>query len=214
MFIITNLYQVNSWKSLMREEFKNNHRDWEEVEKDTETAVIRDGHYFMKNSSPSNWNFYKMKTALKKNQDFIIEANVQLENHEDCFGHVGIVWGFDENNEYLNRFTLSADGKRVLVMHFEKDHRRICHRFQNRQLPKINRKEPVRFSIIRMGDYFYFFINKIAVYTAHESMFAEYGSYVGYYIEPGLKMKSNYMEVKKISADTMDVTTGMQQLMN
>lgn len=214
MFIITSLYEVNTCKSLMREEFKNNHRNWEQVENETEKAFISEGNYFMKNSSSSNWNFYKMKTALKRNQNFILEAYLQLENYEDCYGHFGLVWGFDRNNEHLNRFTLSADGKRALVMHFEKDHRKIYHRFQNRQLSKINRKEPIRFSIIRMGDYFYFFINKMVAYTAHESMFADNGSYVGYYIEPGLEIKSNYIEVKKISADTMDVTTGMQQLMN
>lgn len=214
MYVISSLYRVSKCKSILKEDFKNNKRGWEEVEKETETAWIENGAYYMKNTTLTRWNFYKMKTALKKDQDFILEAYIQPKNQEGRYGHFGLLWGFDEQHEYLNRFTLSADGKRSVVAHFEKDHRRIVHRFQNRKLPKIDRKQPIRFSIIRMGDYVHFFINKKVVYSAHESLFAKNGNYIGYYIEPGMEISTNYIELKKIIADEMEVTTGMQQLMS
>ena len=125
-----------------------------------------------------------------------------------------MVWGFDKNCENLNRFTLSADGQRALIMHFEKDHKNVFHRFQNRKLPKFNINKPVRFTIIKLGEYFHFLINKTNVYIAHESFFAACGNFAGYYIEPGLSIKSNYLEVKRIRAYPMEAMMGLQLLMN
>ena len=71
----------------------------------------------------------------------------------------------------------------------------------------------VRFSIIKLEDYFYFFINKVKVYTVHESVFFDKGFFVGYYIEPELSMKSDFFEVKKIKAKEVEVENGLQLLM-
>ena len=128
--------------------------------------------------------------------------------------HFGLVWGFDKNFEYLNRFTLSADGKRAIIMNFEKNHNHIIHRFHKRKLPKINMNEPVQFSIIKLNGNFYFLINKYIVYIAHESLFVNSGNYAGYYIEPRLSIKSNFFEVKKIKSKALEVTTGLQQLIS
>ena len=213
MHIITELYQINSCQSVLQDNFANNKRKWEITDISSEKSEIKEGYYHMDNKSETNWNFYKTKTSLKDNQDFVFEASIELENKEDLWGHFGLVWGFDEDHQFLNRFTLSADGRRALIMHFQKDHKRVFHRFQNRKLPKFNINKPIRFSIIKMGDYFHFLINEITVYIAHESLFAAEGNYIGYYIEPGLSIKSNYIEVKKIKARPMKVSSGFNQLM-
>ena len=214
MHIITELYQVNSCQSVLQENFSNNKRKWEITDIPSEKSEIKDGYYHMNNKSETRWNYYKTKTVLKQDQDFVLEALIEIENKEDSCGHFGLVWGFDEDHQFLNRFTLSADGRRALIMHFEKDHKRVFHRFQNRKLPKFHINKPIRFSIIKMGNYFHFLINEITVYMAHESMFAAEGNYVGYYIEPGLSIKSNYIEVKKIKARPMKVATGFNQLIS
>jgi hypothetical protein len=213
MNIITDLYQLESTESLVLENFTNNKRKWEEVNIETERAFIKDGYYRMENTSKSRWNYYKTKSHLKKGDDFIIEASIELDKKEDIFNHFGLVWGFDEERKYLNRFTLSADGKRALIMHFEKNHHVDFHRFQTRKLPKIDMSKSVRFSIIKLEDYFYFFINKVKVYTVHESVFCTKGFFVGYYIEPELAMKSDFFEVKKIKAKAIKVENGLQSLM-
>jgi hypothetical protein len=213
MHIITDLYQVDNTQSLLLENFTNNKHKWEETNIESETANIKDGYYWIENNTKNRWNFYKTKSYLKKGDDFIIETNIAIEKKEDVFGHFGLVWGFDEERKYLNRFTLSADGKRALIMHFEKNHHIDFHRFQNRKLPQINMDKMIRFSIVKLSDYFYFFINKYKVYMVHESVFCAKGFFVGYYIEPQLAMKSNFFEVKKIKARSLDVVTGFQQLM-
>ena len=213
MHIITDLYEVESCRTVLTEKFINNKRKWEEVNIASEKAIVKDGCYWMSNTSKSSWNYYKTKVPLKKGEDFLIETIVELEKREDVYGHFGLVWGFDEDRKFLNRFTLSADGKRALIMHFEKDHNRIFHRFQNRKLPKFDLKKPIHFSIIKMGEYFHFLINKQKVYMAHESVFCSNGVFAGYYIEPQLSMKSTFFEVKKIKLQAVEVITGMQQLM-
>ena len=214
MNIITDIYQLESTESLVLENFTNNKRKWEEVNIETEKAFIKDGYYWMENSSKSRWNYYKTKSHLKKGDDFIIETSIELEKKEDIFNHFGLVWGFDEERKYLNRFTLSADGKRALIMHFERNHHIDFHRFQTRKLPKIDMNKSVCFSIIKLEDYFYFFINKVKVYTVHESVFCTKGLFVGYYIEPELSMKSDFFEVKKIKAKRLEADKGMQGLMS
>jgi hypothetical protein len=214
MNIITDLYQLESSESLLLENFTNNKRKWEVVNIETEKAFIKDGYYHMENTSKSRWNYYKTKSHLKKGDDFIIETSIELEKKEDIFNHFGLVWGFNEERKYLNRFTLSADGKRALIMHFEKNHHIDFHRFQTRKLPKIDMNKSVRFSIIKLEDYFYFFINKVKVYTVHESVFCAKGFFVGYYIEPELSMKSDFFEVKKIKVKRLETEEGMQGLMS
>jgi hypothetical protein len=214
MHILTELFQIVNRQSILLENFSNNNRKWEIVDIETEKTMIKEGYYHMHNTSTRRWNYYKMKTALKKGQDFIIETIIELNKKEDNYGHFGLLWGFDNKIDYVNRFTLSADGKRALIMHFEKDHHKIYHRFQNRKLPFINLKKPIQFSIIKLGEYLHFFINQRKIYLAHESLFANDNSYIGYYIEPGLSIKSNYLEVKKLSSRALDVVTGIQQLMS
>lgn len=214
MHLITELFDIESMQILLSDNFKNNKNKWEEINIDSEKASIKDGYYYMDNTSKSSWNYYKNKAPFKKGQNFVVDSLITLEKKEDVYGHFGLIWGFDEERKYLNRFTLSADGKRVLVMHFEKDHHKIYHRFQNKKLPKFDMKKPIRFSIIKLGEYFYFFINKQKVYLAHESMFCANGFFVGYYIEPHLSIKSNFFEVKKINVRALEVQTGLQHLMN
>ena len=214
MQIITDLYQIESSQTLVLEIFTNNKRKWEETNIESEKAFIKDGYYWMENTSKSRWNYYKTKSHLKKGDDFIIETAIELENKEDAFGHFGLVWGFAEERKYLNRFTLSADGKRALIMHFEKNHHVDFHRFQTRKLPKIDMNKSVRFSIIKLEDYFYFFINKVKVYTVHESVFCAKGFFVGYYIEPELAMKSDFLEVRKLKGKKVQMEDGWQRIMN
>ena len=214
MKVITDLYEVESCESILTETFANNTRKWEETNIESEKAFLKAGYYWMENTSKSSWNYYKTKSHLKKGDDFIIETAIELEKKEDAFGHFGLVWGFDEERKYLNRFTLSADGKRALIMHFEKNHHIDFHRFQTRKLPKIDMKKSVRFSIIKLEDYFYFFINKVKVYTLQESVFCTKAFFVGYYIEPELSMKSYFFEVKKIKVKRLEAEEGMQGLMS
>lgn len=214
MHIIPALYHIERCVSVIKEDFKNNKRKWELVESETESAFLENGRYTMINKAEGRWKYYKTKSNLKKDQHFMLDAYIDLKRNENSFGHFGLVWGFDDELEYFNRFTMSADGKRVLIMHFEKDHREVFHRFQTRKNTKAIRNRPIRFTIYRIGEYYHFSINGKTIYTAHEYHFARNGSYVGFYVEPGIEISSSFLEIKKIKLHHINTHAGLHQLMN
>ncbi len=213
MLLITQLFEVDNCQSILRDDFTNNKRKWEITNKEAREAFIKDGSYWMENKSNAGWNYYKIKSPIKTTRNFIIDTKIELLN-KNQHGHFGLVWGFDKNKEMLNRFSLSADGERVIIMQFEKNHRRVYHRFHLRILRKINLNQAVRFTIIKIDSFFYFLIDESIVNISHESHFINGGPLIGYYLEPLLSIRSKYIEVKKIKATEIKAVTGLNKLIN
>ncbi|MEI8053449.1 MAG: hypothetical protein WCH52_06845 [Bacteroidota bacterium] len=213
MHIMTQLYRINNFYPVLKENFTSNKRRWEITDADTENTYINEGHYFMQNKSIENWKYYKIKTLLKSKDNFVIDTTIELIDY-DVPGHFGLVWGFNKDVNLLNKFTISVDAERSLMMFFDKNYRTIYSRYQCKKLPKINIKKPIRFSIIKLGVSYYFLVNNTIISIIHESQFIHDGPYLGYYIEPGLKIKSKYLTVKRINAMEMDVVSGLNMLLD
>lgn len=211
MHIITELFHVERCQTKLKSDFSKGKHQWEQVNNASEESKIENGFYWMKNKSPHNWHYFKTKSPVYHFENVVFDTSIELDSKNE-HGHFGLVWGFDKNMEVLNRFSLSADGERLLIMQFQKDHEKIFHRFHKRVTPKINMNQPVRFTIIKMGNYFHFLINQKNMYICHESQFNNNDQFVGYYVEPGLHIKSSYFEIKKLTANEMDVFTGLNLL--
>jgi hypothetical protein len=213
MHIISDLYHIDKSISVVKEDFSNNKRNWEIVDNPEEKAVLENGVYNMINCSAGSWHYYKTKSGLKNDRFFLLDTCITLKSKQDCYGHFGLLWGFDDDMDSFNRFTLSADGKRVLVMQFDKDHNEVYHRFQTRKHPTIHLARPIRFTIFKMGEYYHFSINGTEVYSAHEYHFSPVGKYVAYYVEPGLEVSSNLLEVKRFKVHAVKTNSGLNQLL-
>lgn len=196
MEIILQQAEILHSETLFRDDFDNNLKNWETVKNDDEQAFIKDGYYWMENTSNSRWMYYKTKLPLNKKDDFLIDTEIEILSKNE-YGHVGLVWGFGKGVEVLNRFTVSADGKRVLVMQFDKNHHREYHRFHSWNL-KPSKEGSVRLSIAKIDGYFYFLHNGNLVYSCHISHFADDGPYIGFYVEPGILIRSSYIETKRL----------------
>ena len=153
----------------------------------------------MENLTDSKWNFYKSRLPDHLGPNWIIETQIELLSRNE-FGHFGLVWGFDQSREYVNRFTLSADGIRGLVMHFQKDHQRVFHRFQ-KEYSEAQTDGYVDFGLLKIDTYYYFLLNKQLMYVCEQSHFANQGNYFGYYLEPGLQIRSSYMTVNRLKIE-------------
>jgi hypothetical protein len=182
-------------ETVLKENFTNPISNWEQVKNTAEQAFIKDGHYWMENKDTDRWKYYKHILPLKLEADCMIDTHIELMSTTDS-GHYGLVWGFDDAREILNRFTVSADGKRFYIMQFQKDHHRVFHRFHT-LLPN-GIKDMVRLTIIKAQEYFYFLVNGILLYTCHQKQFACMGNNFGYYVEPGIFIRSNYIAVKRL----------------
>lgn len=184
----------NSTVSIIDENFTNNRNNWEEVDNNKECARIENGNYYMENHDEWSWKFYHLNFPIKRNDNFKITTRISIEKIVEI-GQAGIVWGFDKNHEVLNRFTIAADLKRFTIMQFEKDHRKIYHRFSD----KLNRpliKSINELMIIKENKYLFFKINDSVIYICHEAHFCNYGPRVGYYVEPGIKISSNFFSIE------------------
>jgi hypothetical protein len=171
--------------------------DLEIVDNESEKTYIKDNHYHIENLTQSRWNYYKHKIPDHTGENWTITSNIEILSKEQ-FSHCGLVWGFNEEKEYLNRFTISADGKRAVVMHFQKDHNRVFHRYQKKIALRKN-AQPIELTICKLNSYFYFLLNRELIYLCEKSHFAEHGSYFGFYIEPGLHIRSSSISVHKLT---------------
>lgn len=199
-------------ESLFMDDFDNNLKGWEVTRNMEEQAFMKDSYYWMENTDKSNWKYYKMKMPLKRKDDFIIDTKIEILS-KDEYGHVGLVWGFNKDREVLNRFSVSADGERFVVMHFQKDHHQVYHRFHYRE-PNPVKTDVVRLSIVKISGYFYFLLNSKLVYTCHATHFADYGPYCGFYVEPGILIRSPYIEVKRLITKPSEANCFINQLLS
>ncbi len=151
----------------------------------------------MENLTESRWNYYKNKMPANIGENWMIETSIELLSR-DQYGHFGIVWGFDDDREHLNRFTISADGERGVVMHFQKDHHRVYHRYQ-KNFSDLSTSYPVNLAVLKLDNYFYFLVERQLMYICEQSHMANEGNGFGYYIEPGLFIRSSYMTVNRLT---------------
>lgn len=211
MELSLNAHEILHQESVLREDFNNNLLNWEITSEKNESAFIKDGFYWMENKTEHKWTYYKQPMPLRSKADFIIDTVIELVGSE-AYGHAGIVWGFDDERIFLNRFTVSADGERCTIIHFHKDHHFTKHRFQLRKSNGFDRK-PVRLSVAKIESNYYFFVNDIQVYTCNTAHLGYYGNNFGYYVEPELFIRSPYIEIHRLIAKPVEKTP-LKELIN
>lgn len=197
MIITPQTFQLAENKMVFNKVFVPGQSAWEMVDTDSERTFIKNNHYYMENLTESRWNYYKNKMPANIGENWMIETSIELLSR-DQYGHFGIVWGFDEEREHLNRFTVSADGERGVVMHFQKDHHRVYHRYQ-KNFSDLSTSYPVNLAVLKLDNYFYFLVERQLMYICEQSHMANYGNGFGYYIEPGLFVRSSYMTVNRLT---------------
>jgi len=196
MILQLNNHNVLHSEIVFEDNFKNNIANWEINKNLKEQSFIKDGYYWMENKDDHNWHYFKNVSPLKRGENFIIDTDIEIMS-PDNIGHIGLVWGFDDKLEQLNRFCISGDGDRLLVTNFERNNLSIFHRYQSwRQ--KIDTKMPIRLSIIKIDKYFHFLINEKLVYSCNGKHFTDRGPLFGYYIEPGILIRSSKMKITRL----------------
>lgn len=188
--ITTSLTRSSSW-AYIDEYFEDNRHGWEITEKDTETSAIMNGTFWMINKTESQWNYYHNSCLSLEGTTWKIEANLACVPG-DQHNQLGLVWGFDEAPEILNRFAISADGKNATVLCFERQHRRVFHRFHT-SIKNIDTSAGFKLSVLRNGNYYYFMINNQLIYLCHEKHFIHSGNRFGFYVEPQLRVSCNHI---------------------
>jgi len=189
-------YQLEMQQVLLSNHFHRDASGWKIVDNKNEKTFVRDNHYWLENISEQTRLTYEKLMPVDVADDWFLEAEIELMS-DKAEGHYGLVWGFNEEKEMLNSFTVSADGKSALVMHHENNSGCVLHHFQ-KNWDIENNKHPVHLAILKMCDYYYFLINQNMFYVCEASHFAANGSYAGYCVDPGLLIRSRSFSLTKM----------------
>lgn len=191
--------EIKHKDTLFEDHFDNNIAGWEIIEDEDERSFISDGHYFMENRSQSRWMFFHKSLPKGLPRNYVINTEIELLDHEG-YGQFGLVWGFTKPHHILNRFVVSAESERFTVSRFEKDHHRIFHRFSGLREHQDEPNRKFFLSIMLLDDYFYFFLQQYSppVYICHRSQLASEGDRFGFYVEPGIIIRADYIKVQRI----------------
>ena len=173
---------------------------WETVESDTESAFFKMGRYIMENKTDSRWNYYHKALPDNLADNFIIKAEIEVVENNKGYGQYGLVWGFEEDGDYLNKFVASTEESSFVVSSFERNHNVYKHRFSELFFNYNTSGKKQFFSILKLDGYYYFFLNKYdrPNYVVHASHLPMFGDRFGFYIEPGLKMVCESITVKNL----------------
>ena len=185
---------------IVDDNFGQRQEGWETVESDTEGAFFRFGRYIMENKTDSRWNYYHKALPDNLADNFIIKAQIEVVENHKGYGQYGLVWGFEEDGDYLNKFVASTEESSFVVSSFERKHNVHKHRFSELFFNYNTSGKKQFFSILKLDGYYYFFLNKYdrPNYVVHASHLPMFGDRFGFYIEPGLKMVCESITVKNL----------------
>lgn len=203
MIQILPIANVIHQETVLKDNFESKFERWELIEDEDEKAFIKDSYYWMENKSKTRWMFYHKKLPISIQENFIIRAEIELLQSKKSYGQYGLVWGFDKEHAELNKFVVSTNNQDFTISKFQKDHQYQKHRFSGDFENYSPESKKQFFSIVKLDNYYYFFLNKYdrPVYMAHISQIAMQGDRFGFYVEPGILIRCDIIEVKRLIID-------------
>ena len=200
MIQILPLADIMHEEVLLEDDFSSKFEGWEIIEDNEEKSFIKDSHYWMENKSKRRWMFYHKKLPVSSKENFIIKAEIELLNSNNDYGQYGLVWGFDKEHQELSKFVVSSEKNDFTISKFQKDHEFSRHRFSD-SFEKFGFEVNKQFfSIVKLENYYYFFLNQHdkPVYVTHVSQMPMEGNRFGFYVEPGIMIRCDKIEVKRL----------------
>ena len=104
-------------------------------------------------------------------ESFIIRAKIEVLNNKRELGQYGLVWVFDKADEELSKFMVSTENKNFTIAKFQKAQEYKEHGFSGKYEKNGFEFNQQFFSIVKLDNYFYFFLNHFdrSVYMTHMS---------------------------------------------
>jgi len=181
---------------IINDNFIDNRYGWEIVDSSKETAALTPDGYEIENKDKDRWHHFSLFPEIDSLKGIVIKCKLEVDVNSGL-GQVGLIWGFDKSMSRLNRFCVSAEGKGSSVIHFEKNHRPVFHRFYDPFVDSGLFFRPAILEIREVNGYWFFRVNKQLVYIAHEVHFANKGVGFGFYVDPGVKVRVKKLRVYK-----------------
>lgn len=150
-----------------------------------------DSQQWMKNDGSDYWAYPVETIPLEHNNEWEISTEIEIMRARGN-GYYGILWGYDKDIKTINCFCLSADGQECLLRSFHNNHYFIAYRFSTIFQSPFRGKASL--SILKTRDYYFFSLNKVVIHICPSSKFSNEGSFVGYYLDSDILLRSAYLK--------------------
>lgn len=170
-------------KAIAAINFTKDPKGWELINSNGACASIDHDGYHLLNSTEKSWQFYHLPFQIGRGDNFLVSCSFVPEKE----GKFGLVWGFNEEADTLNRFTVSLSSAYFKIAHFSRKNFIAIHQFRGKHKQIIKEKGLNNLHILKLDDHYFFYINDETkpVYQCPSMHFPILGNRVGFYLEPG-----------------------------
>ena len=153
-----------------------------------------DGQHWMKNTSHDHW-IYPVESIPLNYNEWQLSTEIELIKSR-LNGYYGIMWGYGKDIATINSFCLSADGQQCLLLSFQKNRYFIDYRYSTIFERPFSGK--VAFLVYKTRDYYFFSLNKVVIHICPSSKFLNEGSFVGYFLDCDILIRSTYLKAEHL----------------
>ena len=174
-------------------------KGWQLTQTNHADARLQASGYKLENKTDNHWQYYHLPFPLSKNENFLISCKFSiLEANKNS--QFGIVWGFDEAAEQLNRFTISLNSAYFKLAHFNRKNFIAIHQFRGKHKRCIEQQGINELHMLNINGHYFFYINDESnpVYQCSALQFPLQGNRVGFFIEPSMQVSVKRLFISKL----------------
>lgn len=185
----SNYYDYNSSqkKNIFQDDFYNNSNKWSETNTTNTNHKMYSGYYKMESKSSSAYISTK-SIYFNETKDFEIEARIKVASGVKTSGS-GIIWGKENDGNNSFKFYYNPNGSYKIA-------RYTGNYIALKNWTKLNSIGGYSYNTLtirKVGDYYYFFINKELVHSTPFQSF--YGNKLGFQVAKQTKLHVDYIKV-------------------
>lgn len=178
-------YSKSNKEYVFEENFNNNSRTWKVGNESEREFTIAGGYYTLENYAEKAKLTYR-PADFDETNDFEIETSMKYIYGEDLTSHA-LLWANGNSMDYGFYFTAAGSYK---IAYYDGSYKDIVDFTQTSAL---KRGEFNKFTVRKVGNQYYFFINEIFIYQTDFRDF--FGKQIGFQVSSKSKIQIDYVKV-------------------
>lgn len=194
LLLVATLIMGQESTVLMDENFNDNSFGWYEADKDGLTCKVKDGHYYINNSSGgSRWIYQGIKNLSADEEDFTIEIKLKQTSGKKDYAY-GILHSMYSDNSSYRKFFVTANGQYKVDHYYNKESHIQVNYTQHNAINKGLKTYNV-LKVVKTANILTYYINEKEVYKYYDNSY--YGSRVAFFTGEKMELEIDYLKVVK-----------------
>ena len=178
-------YSKSSKEYVFEENFNNNNQKWIIGNEEEREYYVKEGNYVLENYAEKAQLVF-LEVFFDETRDFEIEANIKYVYGDELTSHA-LLWAKGNNKDYGFYFNAGGSYK---IAYYEEGYHDII---KFTQFNGLNKNSYNKFTIRKVGNQYYFFINEEFVYETNFRDF--FGKNIGFQVSKKSKIHIDYLKV-------------------